>query len=107
MLDARTGEVLVRQPKVHPFNFSPEDLELWGLADRMTGPIDGSTHPAGPVRRPSANSRTPNAQTSSRDSSRSRSRSTRRMTSKEIVPSFRICTIAARWASITSCIRRW
>ena len=40
MLDARTGEVLVRQPKVHPFNFSPEDLELWGLADRMTGPID-------------------------------------------------------------------
>jgi predicted amidohydrolase len=40
MLDARTGEVLVRQRKIHPFNFSPEDLELWGLADRMTGPID-------------------------------------------------------------------
>ena len=40
MLDARTGEVLVRQPKVHPFNFSPDELELWGLADRLTGPID-------------------------------------------------------------------
>src|SRR3712207_1567359 len=31
MLDARTGEVLARQHKVHPFNFSEEDLELWGL----------------------------------------------------------------------------
>jgi predicted amidohydrolase len=40
LLDARTGELLVRQRKVHPFNFSPADLELWGLADRMTGPID-------------------------------------------------------------------
>jgi predicted amidohydrolase len=40
LLDARSGEVLVRQRKVHPFNFSPEDLELWGLADRLTGPID-------------------------------------------------------------------
>jgi len=40
MLDARTGEVLVRQRKVHPFNFSESDLELWGLADRLTGPID-------------------------------------------------------------------
>ena len=40
LLDARTGEVLVRQRKVHPFNFSHEDLELWGLADRLTGPID-------------------------------------------------------------------
>src|SRR5262245_2833463 len=40
MLDARTGEVLVRQSKVHPFNFSQEDLELWGLADRLTAPID-------------------------------------------------------------------
>src|SRR3712207_968972 len=26
MLDARTGEVLGRQAKVHPFNFSAEDL---------------------------------------------------------------------------------
>jgi predicted amidohydrolase len=40
LLDARTGDVLVRQRKVHPFNFSQEDLELWGLADRLTGPID-------------------------------------------------------------------
>lgn len=40
LLDARTGEVLVRQRKVHPFNFSHADLELWGLADRLTGPID-------------------------------------------------------------------
>jgi predicted amidohydrolase len=40
LLDARTGEVLVRQPKVHPFNFSHEDLELWGLADRLPAPID-------------------------------------------------------------------
>ncbi len=40
MLDGRTGEVLVRQRKVHPFNFSHQDLELWGLADRLTAPID-------------------------------------------------------------------
>jgi predicted amidohydrolase len=40
LLDARTGQVLVRQRKVHPFNFSEQDLELWGLADRLTGPID-------------------------------------------------------------------
>jgi predicted amidohydrolase len=40
LLDARTGEVLVRQPKVHPFNFSEQDLELWGLGDRLTAPID-------------------------------------------------------------------
>ena len=40
LLDGRTGELLVRQPKVHPFNFSHEDLELWGLADRLTAPID-------------------------------------------------------------------
>jgi predicted amidohydrolase len=40
LLDARTGEVLVRQRKVHPFNFSEEDLELWGLTDRLTAPID-------------------------------------------------------------------
>ena len=32
--------MLVRQAKVHPFNFSPGDLELWGLADRLTAPID-------------------------------------------------------------------
>jgi len=40
MLDARSGEALVRQRKVHPFNFSPQDLELWSLADRLTAPID-------------------------------------------------------------------
>jgi predicted amidohydrolase len=40
LLDARTGDVLVRQRKVHPFNFTHEDLELWGLGDRLTAPID-------------------------------------------------------------------
>jgi predicted amidohydrolase len=45
LLDAQTGEVLVRQRKVHPFNFSQEDLELWGLADRLTAPIDEDLSP--------------------------------------------------------------
>ena len=40
LLDAVSGEVLVRQRKIYPFNFSPADLELWGLGDRMSGPID-------------------------------------------------------------------
>jgi predicted amidohydrolase len=40
LLDARTGELLVRQRKVHPFNFTHEDLELWGLGGRLPGPID-------------------------------------------------------------------
>ena len=40
LLDARTGEALARQRKVHPFNFSQEDLQLWGLADRLTAPVD-------------------------------------------------------------------
>src|SRR4051812_559933 len=40
LLDARSGEGLARQRKVHPFNFSADDLELWGLADRLTAPID-------------------------------------------------------------------
>jgi predicted amidohydrolase len=40
LLDGRTGEVLVRQRKVHPFNFSPDDLALWGLGDRLTAPAD-------------------------------------------------------------------
>jgi predicted amidohydrolase len=40
MLDARTGDVLAHQRKVHPFNFSQEDLELWGLGDRLIAPID-------------------------------------------------------------------
>jgi predicted amidohydrolase len=40
LLDARTGEVVARQRKVHPFNFSAQDLELWGLDDRLPAPID-------------------------------------------------------------------
>ena len=40
LLDARTGEVLVRQRRVHPFNFSQQDLELWGLSERLTAPVD-------------------------------------------------------------------
>jgi predicted amidohydrolase len=40
LLDALTGEVLVRQHKIHPFNFSAADLELWGLGDRFEAPID-------------------------------------------------------------------
>jgi predicted amidohydrolase len=40
LLDAQTGEPLVLQRKIHPFNFSPEDLGLWGLEDRFTAPID-------------------------------------------------------------------
>jgi predicted amidohydrolase len=40
LLDARTGEVLMRQRKLHPFNFSQQDLELWGLTDCLTAPID-------------------------------------------------------------------
>jgi predicted amidohydrolase len=40
LLDATTGETLAEQPKLHPFNFSREDLELWRLSDRFTAPID-------------------------------------------------------------------
>jgi predicted amidohydrolase len=40
LLDARTGEVLARQRKVHPFNFSHADVELWGLTDRLSAPVD-------------------------------------------------------------------
>ena len=40
LLDATTGETLARQSKLHPFNFSSDDLELWGLNDRFTAPID-------------------------------------------------------------------
>jgi hypothetical protein len=40
LLDGRTGEILARQRKVHPFNLSQPDVELWGLAERLTGPID-------------------------------------------------------------------
>jgi predicted amidohydrolase len=40
LLDARTGETLVQQRKVHPFNFSEADLELWGLDGRLRAPAD-------------------------------------------------------------------
>ena len=40
LLDATTGETVAHQPKLHPFNFSPEDLDLWRLSDRLTAPID-------------------------------------------------------------------
>ena len=40
LLDARTGEALVHQRKVHGFNFSQADLELWGLDGRLSAPID-------------------------------------------------------------------
>jgi predicted amidohydrolase len=40
LLDARTGEALVDQRKVHPFNFSQADVELWGLDGRLSAPID-------------------------------------------------------------------
>jgi predicted amidohydrolase len=45
LLDAVTGEVLMRQSKIHPFNFTPEDVELWGLADRFSAPIDEDLRP--------------------------------------------------------------
>jgi predicted amidohydrolase len=40
LLDAQTGEALVGQRKVYRFNFSPADVERWGLADRLPAPID-------------------------------------------------------------------
>jgi predicted amidohydrolase len=40
LVDARSGEALAHQRKVHPFNFSQADLELWGLGDRLSAPID-------------------------------------------------------------------
>jgi len=40
LIDALTGETLVHQRKMHPFNFSPADVGLWGLEDRFEPPID-------------------------------------------------------------------
>lgn len=40
LLDALTGEALVHQRKIHPFNLSPADVDLWGLGDRFEAPID-------------------------------------------------------------------
>ena len=45
LLDAQTGEVLVRQRKIHPFNFTAPDVELWGLAERFSAPIDEDLDP--------------------------------------------------------------
>ncbi len=45
LLDAQTGEAVARQRKVFPFNFSPGDLELWGLKDRLPAPIDEDLTP--------------------------------------------------------------
>jgi predicted amidohydrolase len=40
LLDASSGETVAVQAKIHPFNFTPEDLELWRLSDRLSAPID-------------------------------------------------------------------
>jgi predicted amidohydrolase len=40
LMDALTGESLAHQRKIHPFNFSPTDVGLWGLEDRFEPPID-------------------------------------------------------------------
>jgi predicted amidohydrolase len=45
LLDAQTGEVVARQRKVFPFNLGADDLELWGLNDRLPGPIDEDLTP--------------------------------------------------------------
>ena len=45
LLDAQTGELLAAQRKIHPFNMSEADVELWGLADRLPGPADEDLSP--------------------------------------------------------------
>jgi predicted amidohydrolase len=40
LVDALTGEILAQQQKIHPFNFSPADVELWGLGGRLEAPVD-------------------------------------------------------------------
>jgi predicted amidohydrolase len=45
LLDAQTGEVLAQQRKVYPFNFTGDDIELWGLTGRLPGPIDEDLTP--------------------------------------------------------------
>ncbi len=49
LLDAQTGEVLVRQRKIHPFNLSPDEVELWGLTERFAAPIDEDLDPGARV----------------------------------------------------------
>ena len=44
LLDALTGETLVHQRKIHPFNFSAADVDLWGLGARFEAPIDEDLH---------------------------------------------------------------
>jgi predicted amidohydrolase len=45
LLDAQTGEEVARQRKVFPFNLSADDIELWGLSERLPGPIDEDLSP--------------------------------------------------------------
>lgn len=45
LMDASTGEVLVRQRKIHPFNLSEADAELWGLTGRLGAPVDEDLDP--------------------------------------------------------------
>lgn len=45
LLDAQTGEVVASQRKIHPFNLTPADVELWGLADRLPAPVDEDLTP--------------------------------------------------------------
>jgi predicted amidohydrolase len=45
LLDAQTGEVVAQQRKVYPFNLTADDVEHWGLKDRLPGPIDEDLTP--------------------------------------------------------------
>jgi predicted amidohydrolase len=45
LLDAATGAVLARQRKLFPFNLGEDDLALWGMADRVDGPVDEDLTP--------------------------------------------------------------
>jgi predicted amidohydrolase len=45
LLDAQTGEVAASQRKIHPFNLAEADVELWGLAERLTAPVDEDLTP--------------------------------------------------------------
>lgn len=46
LLNGRTGEVLARQDKLYPFNFSRKELRRWGLTGRLGDqPIDEDLQP--------------------------------------------------------------
>ena len=45
LLDAQTGEVVASQRKIHPFNLTPADVELWGLDGRLPAPVDEDLSP--------------------------------------------------------------